>query len=191
MVSGCGTVSSSIQWHPPLLRRAVQRGGAGEDQPANAAAPRDLGDFLRPLDIDPLELAVRNEADVRGMERGGMDDRVGALGRALEQVAVGEIAGDAGRRERHAIDPDHLMLARTAREKIARPIRPELPVRTIRITPGGNATAAAAAASPARRRTRRYAPRSPASRPAPGSAPRSSTGSRPTRRAARRRGSRG
>lgn len=55
-------------------------------------------------------------ADVRSVEGGGMDDRVGAFEGTLERIANADVADDPGRRRREAVDADDVMGVGQARE---------------------------------------------------------------------------
>ncbi len=64
------------------------------------------------------------------VQGGGMDHGVNALHRPCDSLVIGDIGNDAGGGEWAAIQPHHFVEAANA-PKIARPIRPELPVSRI------------------------------------------------------------
>ncbi|MBB3316672.1 hypothetical protein FHT77_002553 [Rhizobium sp. BK181] len=107
---------------------SVQSRHAGENESSDASRQRSPRDTLGPGDVDPLKFLVRNDADMRRVQCGRVNDRIRAIKGRRQEPFVREVADKARRRKGRTIDPD------TDRAlKMARPTRPELPVSTTRI----------------------------------------------------------
>lgn len=73
---------------------SVKRRGAGENQPRHARRHRRFRHHAGSLDIDALEFRVRDNADMRGVERCRMDHRIRPFESGAQVHFVREIADD-------------------------------------------------------------------------------------------------
>lgn len=66
-----------------------------------------------------MKFLIWNETDMRGMERGSMDHRIGTFESRPQEFFVGEISNEMRGREGRAIDSDNIMFARESAENCA------------------------------------------------------------------------
>ncbi|CUX18761.1 hypothetical protein AGR5A_Cc180022 [Agrobacterium genomosp. 5 str. CFBP 6626] len=92
-------------------RVPVKRCGAGENQPRHARDHCRLRHHAGSLDIDALEFPVRDDADMRSVERCRMDHRIRLFESRAQERLVRKIADDMGGGKGGAIHADDIVPA--------------------------------------------------------------------------------
>lgn len=95
-------------WTPG--RVSVESSCTGEYQLMNPTVDGCPQNGLRPLNVDPVELIVTENSDMRRVQCGCVDYRISTLERFDQEPIVVDLTQMCGHRRHRTIDPDHHMI---------------------------------------------------------------------------------